>query len=633
VTERGARIILGLLSAGLVTIALTTDLASLSGGRFWGDGATYHAMAWSLAEDLDLRYEAKDVFRSRREFSEGPQGIFLKRSSGGLTVDTVRGFPWFRRVPSTEPRIYFAKPFVYPALAAPFVRVFGTRGLLLTNAFALAVALLLGYGMLRLEGTPGRALGASAALILGTVAPLYLLWPAPEALGVGLAAAGLYAWRRDWPWVAAVAFGIAAYSKPPNVLLALPLCLGPLLQNRESVLRRLSEGTRRGVVVLLVAASLYGVNWAATGEWNYQGGRERKTFYGKFPFESYGVTFGNSGIWMSTNQLGPRVEGKDEVATSQGSEPPRSRDEIGASFARNLGYFWIGRFGGVVPYFLPVAAAILLFAFPGPRSHVGWLSFAALAVSQIAYIAQIPDNWYGGSGTVGNRYFLNLLPLAFLLVPRGREAIVGVSGLVSLGVFTGSLLIAPIHHSLNPGDHATRWPFRWFPAELTMLNDLSIFGEPWRKKVPVGDPYGDPRKPGSGDVTAYFLYFPDNGTFGREEFEGRTGFWLRGGQRAEVFLRALEPVRRMTFLASGGPVGDELSLSLDGREATIPLRANETRNVVLEPAPGFPYKDTFVHILRLHSARGGSVTRRDGSEGVVGSFVSVSLEVERRPPH
>jgi hypothetical protein len=632
VTERGARVILGLLSAGLVVIALTTDLSSLSGGRFWGDGATYHAMAWSLAEDHDIRYEAKDVFRSRREFSEGPQGIFLKRSSGGLMVDTGHGFPWLRRVPANEPRIYFAKPFVYPLFAAPLVRLFGTRGLLLTNALALAVALLCGYGILRLDGTPGGALGASAALVLGTVAPLYLVWPAPEALGVGLAAVGLWAWRYERPWLAAIVFGIAAYSKPPNVLLALPLCLAPLLEGGRPFLRRLLEGTRRGAAVLLVAAALYGVNWGATGEWNYQGGRERKTFYGKFPFESYGVTFGNSGIWMSTNQLGPRVEGKDDVAASQGAEPPRSRDEYTASFVSNLGYFWIGRFGGVVPYFFPVAVALFLFAFPGPRSRVAWLALAALAVSEVAYIAQIPDNWYGGSGTVGNRYFLNLLPLAFLLVPRGREFLVAASGLVSLALFTGGLLTSPMHHSLSPGSHATRWPFRWLPAELTMLNDLAVFNEPWRKKVPVGDPYGDPRKPGSGDPSAYFLYFPDDGTFGREELEGRLGFWVRGERGAEVFLRALEPVRKAAFLVTGGPSGDDVRLSLDGREASISLRPHETRNVVLEPGPGFPYKDSFVHILRLRSARGGLASHGD-SERWIGHFVSASLDVERRAPH
>ena len=60
---------------------------------FWGDGATYYAMAWSLAEDGDLRYEARDVFRVRREFPSGPQGLFLKRASGGLRWDAAERLP------------------------------------------------------------------------------------------------------------------------------------------------------------------------------------------------------------------------------------------------------------------------------------------------------------------------------------------------------------------------------------------------------------------------------------------------------------------------------------------------------------------------------------------------------------
>ena len=51
--------------------ALATDLPRLSGGRFWGDGATYYAMAASLAEDGDIRYEARDVLRIRREYAFG----------------------------------------------------------------------------------------------------------------------------------------------------------------------------------------------------------------------------------------------------------------------------------------------------------------------------------------------------------------------------------------------------------------------------------------------------------------------------------------------------------------------------------------------------------------------------------
>jgi hypothetical protein len=344
------------------------------------------------------------------------------------------------------------------------------------------------------------------------------------------------------------------------------------------------------------------------------------------------VTFGNSGIWMSTNQFGPRIEGRDEVATSQGSEPPRSFQEIRTSFLWNVPYFWIGRFGGVVPYFLPFAVATLLFLALGPRDRAGWLVLAALLVSEAIYTWKIPDNWYGGSGTLGNRYFLNLLPLAFFLVPRGREAIVAASGLVSAALFTGPLLMAPMHHALDPGDHAKGWPFRLFPAELTMLNDLAVFAEPWRKKVPFGDPYGDPKKPGSADPASYFLYFPDNGTFGKERGEGGDGFWVRGGASAEVFLRALEPVRRATFFVTGGPVGDLLEVSVGGRRATLDCAPGQTRSLSLEPEAGFPYKDTFVYVVRLRSTRGGGGERpaADTSERVLGAFVRISLEVTVR---
>jgi hypothetical protein len=67
VSDRSARAALLLVAAALAAAALLTDLPRATGGRFWGDGATFYGMALSLAEDGDLRYEAKDVLRIRRE--------------------------------------------------------------------------------------------------------------------------------------------------------------------------------------------------------------------------------------------------------------------------------------------------------------------------------------------------------------------------------------------------------------------------------------------------------------------------------------------------------------------------------------------------------------------------------------
>ena len=615
VSERAARLLLAVLAAAMVA---GVCLVRLPG--FWGDGATYYTMAHSLAEDGDLRYEARDVFRARREFPTGPQGLFLKRASGGLRVDGPGGFPWIRRVTEDDKRIYFAKAFTYPVAAAPLVALMGTRGLLVTNALSLGLVLVLAYLELRTRASPAWSLAAAVSLILFTVAPLYLVWPTPELFTLALVAAGLFAWRRQRPVLAAVLLGIATYTKPYNLFLALPLGVEPLLAaRRTSWWPAWRESLRRGLAMAAVVAGLFAVNAAITGELNYQGG-ERKTFYGRFPEEvgvdGQRVTFGNSGVWMTTDQLGPAVEGEEDAAASARTGPARPRREIEASFLRNLYYFWVGRFGGALAYFLPAVVALGVFLALGPRSVAGWLTFAALVVSWLFFIRQIPDNWYGGGGTVGNRYFLNLLPLLVLMLPARREAWALGAGLVSALVLA-PIWLHPLHHSLRPGDHATRGVFPHLPPELTMLNDLSVFTEAWRKKVPYGDTEGDAHKHWPADPKAYYLYFMDDGTRGKETRDGIEGFGLHG-PRAELVLRALEPVRRIRVRLTGGATGDRVAVRVCGREQVAQLAPNESRELVFEPGAGFPYYDTFLTVLNFES----------DPDGV---SVSIALEVDRRP--
>ena len=618
-SERTARIVLAALAAAAIAACAAARVPA-----FWGDSATYYAMAWSLAEDGDLEYEARDVFRVRREYPSGPQGIFLKRASGGITFEG--GGPG--RVPDEKPRIYFAKAFVHPLVAAPFVKALGTRGLLVTNALALAIALALAYRELRRAASPGRALLASTVLLLATVAPVYLAWPTPEMVTLALVMGGLSAWRSGRPLPAAILLGIATYTKPYNLFLALPLGVEPLL-TLHPWWKGLGESARRGLALAVTVVALFGVNAAVTGEINYQGG-ERKTFYSRFPFEMDGdreVTFGNSGIWMTTNQVGPLVEGRDDHLVTRQTGPARPEGEVEASFARNLYYFWVGRFGGALAYFFPAVLALAVFALLGPRARHGWLAVAALGVSFLFYIWMIPDNWYGGGGTLGNRYFLNLLPLAVFFLPAGRELVVAVAGAAVSAAFLWPLWMSPIQHSLHPGDHATVQPFRTLPPELTMLNDLAVFTELWRKKQSYGDTEGDPHRNWPADPRAYYLYFTDNGTYGREVLGDGAGFWLRGGAPGEVLVRALEPVKRVTLRVVGGPAGDDVSMRIGVDAQRFQLKPGQVGEATFTPGAGFPYYDTFVHIVRMRSRRGA--TGEDGR--TLGSFVSISLETNRRP--
>jgi hypothetical protein len=640
VTDRHARGVLAVVIAALAVGLLWVDVAELSGRQFWSDGSTYYSMAWSLAKDADLRYEARDLLRVERQYGSRPQGVFLKRACGGLAWDPGGGFPWLGRVgcQEGEKRVYFAKAFAYPLAVAPFVAGFGNRGLLVFNLLCLGLTLALAYAEGRRRASPARALAVVMAIFGASVAPLYLLWLTPELFNLALIMAGLAAWRSERPLLAAVLLGVATYSKPYNLFVALPLGVAPLLPSAGlGWVRGFGESLRRGLVMGGVVVALFGVNKVVTGELNYQGG-ERKTFYGRFPLqpeparlvgssEMAKVTFGNSGQWMTTDHLGPIVEGRDEDLQSRRTGPLRAQSEIRESFLRNLGYFWLGRFAGAVPYYPAAVLALVLFLGRGPRNATGWLAVAALGVSYLFYIWMIPDNWYGGGGTVGNRYFLNLLPLAPFFVPRGREWLIAGGGLLGGVVFLGHMALAPMRHSLQPGLHATRAAFRHFPAELTMLNDLSVFTERWRKKRPVGDTEGDAHKHWPADPKAYYLYFTDNGTHGRETLGEETGFWLRGRGRAEVILRALEPVRRMTFRVTGGRAGDDVTIQVGGSEERLAIGAGQTREVTLDTEPGFQYYDSFVHVLRFRSRRGAAA--HDGRP--LGSFVHISLEVDKRP--
>jgi hypothetical protein len=608
---RLARITLGVLSGLVLLASLVIDLPRLSDGRFWSDGATYHAMAGSLAFDGDLEFEAGDLARVRASYPGGPQGVFLKRVGGG----------WER------PRLVYAKALLYPLAAAPFARVLGVdRGLLVLNALLFLLALWLGHAELRRTSGAGTAAAGAVGILAGGVVPVYLLWPTPEILNLAIATAGLIAWRRQRPIAAALLLGLAAYSKPTNLTLALPLLLEPVLAGGTPWAKRMVASVRRGAVVAAVVVCGFGVTWLATGELNYQGG-ERKTFYDRYPFDP-GVTFDSAGVWMATDHLGPLVAGRDEDKQTARVAPARAAEELQRSFVLNLGYFWVGRFGGALPYFPGVAAAVLLFLVAGPRERHGWLALLALLVSWLGYILIIPDNWYGGGGTIGNRYFLNLVPLGLLLLPRGRGAwAAGAAALVG-GVLLAPVLASPVHHSLRPGEHATRAAFRLLPAEITMLGDLSVFGDVWRKRRPYNAPGGEPARHPPGAPPSYFLWFPDDGTFGQETSFDQEGFWLRGGESAEVVLQTLAPAARIRLVVTAGPAGDIVTARLGRERHRLVLPPLRTREIAFDaPRAALGYYGTSLYPLRLGSRYGGS-TERDQRK--LGSFVYVEL-AERQP--
>jgi hypothetical protein len=634
-----SRLILGTASLALLVLSLRNDPAKLSEGRFFSDGATYYTMAWSLVEDFDLQYSANDLARVEREYPDGPSGIFLKRASGGFEFDGTA--PRLKRVPETDKRIYFGKAMTYPVVASPFVALFGTRGFLVLNTLCLIVAWVCAFFELRRRAPDRLALFGSAALILATVAPVYIVWTQPELMNLALVAIALTAWRRDRPLLSAVLFGIAGYTKPTHLLMAAPLGLSPLFDASLSASKRALETVRRGAVMIGCAVLLFGLNSVVTGEWNYQGG-ERKTFGSEFPFERgelRDVTFGNSGEWMTTMKLGPLEEGEAET---RGSGIAQSTTELDQMFAANLVDFWFGRYAGVLPYFAPVLLALVFFLLLGPRDKEGWFAIAGLLIFYFVSIRILPGptNWYGGGGTVGNRYFTAALPLAVYFMPKGREFLVGILGIAVSALFLLPAWLQPMEYSLKPSRLASPagGAFTYLRPELAMLNDLSFCTDAWRKKQPYDDVEGDLPLHRPGSKHGYWLYFPDDGTYGRETIPGMflpdgepmEGFRVKRGESTEVLLRANEPVDWIDVTMIGMRTVDDLEVSAGSvpQRAIVPGLGSVRLRVY--PGPPLMYYDSFVYILKAQS-RGIAVTQTPDSGQTEHALLRLALHVSPRP--
>jgi hypothetical protein len=421
--------------------------------------------------------------------------------------------------------------------------------------------------------------------------------------------------------VAAVLLGIATFSKPTHILL-----MGPLLA-WFALRRQWRRGCVVGVLFAAVTAGFFAWNILITGEWNYQGGEERATYYsldpdgpgprlGGFPFQTDRHTFEATGTPRETNAV------LVEVLTTA--------DAVGDVFRRNLAYFFVGRHTGFIPYFFPGAmAAALLLRRPRQRPAWQWLTLAGGLGSALFLILYMPFTYSGGGGPVGNRYFLGVYPVfLFMMPPLARSG----SALAALGVgalFTAQLVFNPFAVSVRPGEHTKRGIYRALPVELTLLNDLPVNLSPSRSKQPLG---------GTPPLTAYFI---DDNAYNREG----DAFWVRGESRAEIMLRAPaqtegtpeRPVARslrmprLEVQLESGAVANRVTIDGGADTQTVEIPPHDRRSVTIEMPRGLPYRaypelpTNYVYFLAITSETGfiPMFTIGGGDNRFLGVFVKL----------
>ena len=443
-----------------------------------------------------------------REFPSGPTGRVPEEGPRHhrLGVHAPAAVRLDATVPDPDPsRYFYGKSFIYSAFAAPFVRVFGTNGFLVLHALLLALVAWCSYLFLHARMRAGdRGRRWPAAFLMASVVPVYFVWITPELFnfalgllayfcwlykevatpdaGAARACAGCSAARSDV--VAAVLLGIATFSKVTNALLFPPIVLW------LAVAAAVAPGDRQQRSRSSPSpVGLFAINMAISGEWNYQGGEDRATFYHEFPFQ----TPGRPSRSASTKE-------RDEALT----DIIFDRRVFWTNLMHNLGYFFVGRYAGMLPYFFPALFALVAFLV-ALRRRPAWQYFVLAAA-------------LGADADLHHRHALHLarrrrIGRQPLLHGRVRPVPVPAAGdcrgswlafvpWIVGALFTAPLVLNPFFASFYPGSYAKHGPLRWLPVELTLVYDWPINTDASRVRGLVRRPS---RRHGHPGFQIYFL--------------------------------------------------------------------------------------------------------------------------------
>ena len=577
----------GLLLAALFlcvygSLALSVNFPKAAYG-FQSDEATYYMMGYSLAEDGDLAYRKEDLVRVWREFPSGPSGVFLKKGR------TLQG------APDPDPsRYYFGKSFIYPLVAAPFVKVFGTNGFLVLHAILISIVLLCSYLFLHARARAATSALLAGAFVMASVVPVYFVWIMPEVFNFSLALLAFFCWLykevadparspRATAWlftrrsdlVCAALLGIDTFSKPTNALLfGAPIAWWLIRSVRGGGVRLLTRTIVPAIAVFAVCAGgLFAANMAISGEWNYQGG-DRNTYYYEFPLQTaagqheIGQTKSREGV-MGNIIFNPRT--------------------FTSNLAHNLEYFFIGRYTGLLGYFFPAMFAVATFlAAPRRRPGWQWLVLAAGLLQGIIFILATPYTWHGGG--VGNRYFFSGYGVMLFVMPPIESIAAAMAPWAIGGLFVFAMVLNPFTASFRPADNAKSGPLRLLPVELTLVNDLPVNTEPDHARIWFGDN-------GGGDP-GFLVYFLDDNAYGREADKS---FWTRGGSTSEFIIKTDRPMRRATFTLTSGPVAADVTVTIASNSRNVHLEPNQTTDVALAMPPGTPFEKEVQALVWLAS--------------------------------
>lgn len=531
-----------LFLVAVFTFSFSVDKARRNQGGFLSDEATYFSMIQSLALDQDIVYERRDIARIKERFWVGPMGLFLKKGADG--------------------RLTYSKSLAYPLFAAPFFLLFDNHGVLLCNGLMLFFCLLMGYLLLRKTHPPEKSFSFSLIFVLCSVTPIYIWWFTADLFNFFVLFSGLFFFFYPFRlaglrFLAVPFFTLAVFSKPSTLVpLAFVLLILPLR-------KRWKETIVFGLLLLLALAALATFYYSQSGTINFMGG-DRRTFYSHYPYEQPGYTF-EKAHQMTASDYWERFHLTPAIA------------------GHNIFYYFFGRFTGLLIYFFPALFLLLLF-FLQKKSLEDWLILAAICAGILTLALLVPENYFGGAGSVGNRYFLTIYPLFFFLGYKERIFRLNLLPLAAAAVFLLPIIADGFNNSAFPGNAGELFPARHFPPEKTQYKSLPSNSNPRAFNNLVAD--------------KYWLFFL-NSNFYSVEAEH---FWTYGRHEAELFLVVPEPAPREIWIKLSNPPRDNrVRVIFEHQSRTVKLKAGENQVIKIGKPGGLAVDRGRIYRVRIRS--------------------------------
>jgi hypothetical protein len=483
------------------------------------DEAAYVMMTQSLWHEHDLTYDHRDLLRAYRVWDQGPYGVVLMTTDGGKTMR-------------------YGKPFPYSLAAVPFYALLGVQGLVVFN-MALYLAML-GSAWWFFRDETGQVGLFLAGFFFASAAFCYVFWMQPEVFNMACLFFPLLLWqvlrrravwrRRDhWLLAGAGLLLAAAYvSKEPMVLLGAPIAIDLAWQRRWKGVLALAAPA------LLALGLLLAVQWRLTGTWSPYRGVQRRSFESDYPIESQkdlwqayrGTSFGSwSGLGVETNLR---------------------------MLWHDFGYFFVGRHTGLLPYF-PFALFAVGLYLVGPKDRSRHLLLAAVAGYCLVFLVMRPNNYQGGAGFLGNRYFASVYPALLFLPGRIRARRSLVLPYAAAGLWTAALValpVLPIAPEATLQAHVRMPAFQALPLELTLLGYGRVPGY-WARDWGQG------------------VWIVPKDNFLAEE-RHPNGVWVRGASRSEVVVVSPVPLPALHLVVHS--LSPDNVFTLDGGADRVVVR-------------------------------------------------------------